>query len=175
VPPRTSTASRREECPISKHQPLRNPNGYHYRGSGATVGDSHRGPLNNRGKPISFANNANELTKNTNTHSHDPTAGAHGSGGPSSPPEQSAPVTLGRNSASLEGHSTTLMRLRLYRESDAPSGEVPPRSRARRPLGQSFASLEGWMPPQAKFDLARGLDAPSSEVPPRSRAGRPLK
>jgi hypothetical protein len=37
APPRNSTATRREECPISKYQPLRVPNGYHCRGSGATV------------------------------------------------------------------------------------------------------------------------------------------
>jgi hypothetical protein len=35
----------------------RDPNGYHRRGSGATVGDSHRGPLNNRENPLSFAKN----------------------------------------------------------------------------------------------------------------------
>jgi hypothetical protein len=45
TPPRNCTASRREECPISKRQPLRDPNGYHHRGSGATVGDSPRVPV----------------------------------------------------------------------------------------------------------------------------------
>jgi hypothetical protein len=40
APARNSPASRREERPISKHQPLRDPNGNHRRGSGATVGDS---------------------------------------------------------------------------------------------------------------------------------------
>jgi hypothetical protein len=45
APPRNNTAARREERPISKHQPLRVPNGYHRRGSGATVGDRHKGPL----------------------------------------------------------------------------------------------------------------------------------
>jgi hypothetical protein len=54
APPWNSTTSRREGCPISKHQPLRDPNGYHRRGSGATVGDSHRGPLKTGGKPIFF-------------------------------------------------------------------------------------------------------------------------
>jgi hypothetical protein len=43
----TALATRREECPISKHQHLRDPNGYTRRCSGATVGDSHEGPLNN--------------------------------------------------------------------------------------------------------------------------------
>jgi hypothetical protein len=50
APPRNSTTSKREERPISKHQPLRDPNGYHRRGSGATVGDSPRGPLKQPGE-----------------------------------------------------------------------------------------------------------------------------
>jgi hypothetical protein len=41
APPRNSTTTMREESPISKRQPLRVPNGYHHRGSGATVGDNH--------------------------------------------------------------------------------------------------------------------------------------
>jgi hypothetical protein len=44
VPPRNSTTNRREESPISKHQPLRVPNGYHRRGSG--------GPLITGGNPL---------------------------------------------------------------------------------------------------------------------------
>jgi hypothetical protein len=43
----TALATRREECPISKRQHLRDPNGYTRRCSGATIGDSHKGPLNN--------------------------------------------------------------------------------------------------------------------------------
>jgi hypothetical protein len=55
-------ATRREESPISKRQHLRDPNGYTHRCSGATVGDSHKGPLNNKGKPTYFRRkqNANE-------------------------------------------------------------------------------------------------------------------
>jgi hypothetical protein len=45
APPWNNIATRREEGPISKHQPLRVPNGYHCRGSGDTVGDNHKGPL----------------------------------------------------------------------------------------------------------------------------------
>jgi hypothetical protein len=71
-------------------------------------------------------------------------------------------ATLGRNSASLEGHGAELLKLRLARGLVAPSGEVPPRSGAGRP-------------PRAGFRLARGLNAPSSEVPSRSRAERPLE
>jgi hypothetical protein len=47
----TALATRREERPISKRQHLRDPNGYTHRCLGATVGDSHKGALNNRGKP----------------------------------------------------------------------------------------------------------------------------
>jgi hypothetical protein len=47
----TALATRREERPISKRQHLRDPNGYTHRCSGATIGDSHKGPLNNQGKP----------------------------------------------------------------------------------------------------------------------------
>jgi hypothetical protein len=55
-------AIRREESPISKRQHLRDHNGYTHRCSGATVGDSHKGPLNNQGNPLTFAKkqNANE-------------------------------------------------------------------------------------------------------------------
>jgi hypothetical protein len=101
------------------------------------VGNSHRGPLKNWGKPIFFRKkqNTNEFTNLKHAQdNHGLVAGAHGPGGPSGPPEQSAPATLGRNSASLEGHSTVLTRLRLARGLDAPSGEVPPRSRAGHPL-----------------------------------------
>jgi hypothetical protein len=63
------------------------------------------------------------------------------------------PATLGRNSASLEGHGTALANLCLARGLVAPSGEVSPRSRDGRP-------------PRARSRLARGLDAPSGEVPP---------
>jgi hypothetical protein len=40
-----------EDCPISKRQHQRDPNGYTRRCSWATVGENHRGPLNNQGKP----------------------------------------------------------------------------------------------------------------------------
>jgi hypothetical protein len=47
----TTLATRREEHPISKRQHLRDPNRYTRRCSEATVGDGHKGPLNNQGKP----------------------------------------------------------------------------------------------------------------------------
>jgi hypothetical protein len=109
-----------------------NPNGF------GIVGDSHRGPLKNRGKPIFFCKKQN-TTKLTNLKhaqdNHGSVAGAHGPSRPSGAPEQSAPAPLRQNSASLEGHSTTLTRPHLARGLDAPSGEVPPCSRAGRPLG----------------------------------------
>jgi hypothetical protein len=44
-------ATRGEESPISKRQHLRDPNGYTHRCSGATIRDSHKGRLNNQGRP----------------------------------------------------------------------------------------------------------------------------
>jgi hypothetical protein len=88
TPPQNSTTPRREECPISKHQPLQDPNGYHRRGSGATVGDNHRGPLNNRGKPTFFRKkqNTNELTTTKHTRKR-PRPGGRG--------PRPTPATLG--------------------------------------------------------------------------------
>jgi hypothetical protein len=43
-----------KKSPISRCQHLWGPNGYTRRCSGATVGDSHKGPLNNQGKPTFF-------------------------------------------------------------------------------------------------------------------------
>jgi hypothetical protein len=52
--PRNSTSNQGEESPISRRQHLRDPHGYTHRCSGATVGDSHKGPLNNQGNPLTF-------------------------------------------------------------------------------------------------------------------------
>jgi hypothetical protein len=76
-----------------------------------------------------------------------------------------APATLGRNSASLEGHDTALATLRLARGLVTPSGEVPSRSGAGRPLEWGplewgSASLEGRSPPRARSCLARGWTPP---------------
>jgi hypothetical protein len=103
-----------------------------------SVRDSHRGPLNNRENPTFFRKiqNTNELTTIKHTrNNHGPAAGDHGTGGPSSPPEQSAPATLERNSASLEGHNTALMKFCLARGAQHRTNETPPRSRFGRPLG----------------------------------------
>jgi hypothetical protein len=47
----TTSTTRREERPISKRQHLWDPNGHTRRCSWATDGNSHKGPLNNQGKP----------------------------------------------------------------------------------------------------------------------------
>jgi hypothetical protein len=44
-------ATRGEESPISKRQHMQDPNGYTHRCSRSTVRDSHKGPLNNQGRP----------------------------------------------------------------------------------------------------------------------------
>jgi hypothetical protein len=48
-----ASATRGEERLVSKRQHLRDPNRYTHKCSGATIGDSHKGPLNNWGKPTS--------------------------------------------------------------------------------------------------------------------------
>jgi hypothetical protein len=53
-PHEIAPATRREESPINKRRHLRDPNGYTRKCSGATVGDSHKGPVNNQGKPTYF-------------------------------------------------------------------------------------------------------------------------
>jgi hypothetical protein len=67
----TALATKREERPISRLQHLRDPNGNTHRCSGATVGDSPKGPLNNRGetrlKPAK-TQNTNQLTRLTRIH-----------------------------------------------------------------------------------------------------------
>jgi hypothetical protein len=130
VPRRNSTTTRREERPISKHQPLRVPNRYHRRGSGATVGDSHKGLLITRENPISSQNNknANELT-NCKLHLMQSRPGDRSPRPrqPQWPINRSTPAPLGQNSASLKG-------LVSYH--------------------QNPASLEGWTPPWAKPRLA---------------------
>jgi hypothetical protein len=177
VPPRNSTATRREERPISKHQPLRVPNGYHRRGSGATVGDSHKGLLITGENPISSQNNKNANESrivNYTSCNHGLVTGAHGPGNLSGPSTGQPRHPSGK----------TPPRSRAW----CRTTKTPPHSRAGRPLGRNPALLEGWTPPRAKLCLARGLDAPSGETPPRSgarhpsgetpprlRAGRPLE
>jgi hypothetical protein len=155
VTPRNSTATRREESPISKCQHLRDPNRYPCRCSGATVRDNHRGPLKNRGKPTFSRKNTN-----INKFASPKHAQHNRAWWPQRPTKTISPGTLERNSASLEGRSTALTKLCLARGPVAPSSEVPPRSRAERPLGRGLPRS------RARCPLGRG--------PPRSRVGRPL-
>jgi hypothetical protein len=101
--------------------------------SGATVGDSHKGPLNNQGetrlKPAKNAKHKSTRTPKAHTqHNHDP-------GGPRSPPGQhsgcpSSEIRLAR------GIDAPLGEVRLARGLYAPLGRGPPRSRAEHPLGR---------------------------------------
>jgi hypothetical protein len=110
--------------PISKHQPLQDPNGYHCRGSGATVGDSHRGPLKNRGKPIFFCKNTkHKRTHKRKTHSRQSRLSSRGprSWRPRWPTRTVSP-------------SHPRAKLHFARGAQLHSIEVPPRSRVGRPL-----------------------------------------
>jgi hypothetical protein len=153
VSPRNSTSVQGEECPISKCQHLRDPNGYTHRCSGATVGDSHEGPLNNQGKPAYVRKKQTQTSLKRAKQTHEPTA--H---------QMIDLATLGRNSASLEGYSATPVQLRLARGQVAPSGEVPSQSRAGRPLKRDSASLGGWTPPRARSRLDREPSTPLEQV-----------
>jgi hypothetical protein len=132
-------ATRGEESPINKRQHLRDPPGHTHRCSGATVGDSHKGPLNNQGKPTHLRIKQTQ-TNLKSTRKINPRA--HG------PPDNRLSHPR-RNSASLEGNVAALVKPRLARRPVAPSGEVPPCSGAGRPLEWGSASLEGWMTPRA--------------------------
>jgi hypothetical protein len=157
APPRNITATRREEHPISKRQPLWVPNGYHRRGSGATVRDGHEGPLITGNKPLFRKNNKTQTNPQIiehTQHNRSPVRGA--AHGPSNLSGSSSGSPLEQTSTSLEGWMPPRANLRLTRGMDAPSGESPPSSRDR-------------CPPRANLHLARGLYAPSGESPPRSR------
>jgi hypothetical protein len=105
-------ATRGEESPINRRHHLRDPQGYTHRCSGATVGDNHKGPLNNQGKPdyIRKKTNANEpkSTREINPWAHNP-------------------------SDSRPGISRA--ELRFARGAQRRTDKTPPRSRVSRPLG----------------------------------------
>jgi hypothetical protein len=109
-----------------------------------SVGDSHKGPLKNQGKPTFFRKkqNANE-PKTYLGQNLLPNGWAHGPGGPGGPP--------GRRPSHPRAELRSAQGARHY------TGKLPPRSGARRPLERGSASLEG-------------RSSPSGEVPPRSRA-----
>jgi hypothetical protein len=116
-------ATRGEESPISKRQHLRDPPGYTHRCSGATVGDSHKGPLNNRGKPTYLRKKNSDEPKST----HKIYPRAHG-------PPDNRPSHPQAELRFARGESAALVKPCLARGLIAPSGEVPPRLGAGRPL-----------------------------------------
>jgi hypothetical protein len=146
APPRNSTAARREECPISKRQPLRVPDGYHSKGSGATVGDNHKGPLIAGEKPL-----FRKIIKRKQTRKPQitPRVVAIRCGeGPmaqiTSAAHQVASLGTPQVNFRLAREPGTAPRnLHLARGLCAPSGDSPPRSRAPRLLERLSASLEG--------------------------------
>jgi hypothetical protein len=162
APLQNSTTIRRGERPIRKRQPLQVPDEYHRRGSGATVGDNHKGTLITGGNPFSFANNKN-TNELTNYKLHPKTITAR----------QQEPTAQATSAARQTiNPSTPRAKLCFARRAQHRTAGTPPRSRAGRPLGRDSASLEGWTPPRARLRLARGLDAPSGGSPPRLRLSR---
>jgi hypothetical protein len=142
----TAFSNQGEECPISKCQHPRDPNGYTRRCSGATVGDSHKGPLNNQGNPLKTRKNAKRGLNHKPKHMHDTittlVAPAARQGGTADDP--SGGVRLAR------GLDAPTSRTRLARGLDAPSGEVH--------LAQGLDT------PSGEVRLVRGLNTPSGEV-----------
>jgi hypothetical protein len=149
APLRNSTTTKREGHPISKRQPLRVPNGYYRRGSGATVGDDHKGPLMARGKPL-FC----KITKRKQIHK---------------------PQITPRVVAAQYGEGPTTQIISAAHQAanlNTPRANFRP-ARGPGAAPQISASLEGYAPPRASLRLlARGLRAPSGKSPPRSRATR---
>jgi hypothetical protein len=109
-------ATGREERPISRLQHLREPDRYTRRCSGATVGDSHKGPLKTGGillKTCKKRKHTSNLTRNTHGTAHAAVAPvAHQSGPARRSLEQGPPRSRAR----------------------APLERAPPRSRAHCPL-----------------------------------------
>jgi hypothetical protein len=151
----TTLATRREERPISRLQHLRDPNGNTQRCSGATVWDSPKGPLNNRGetrlKPAKNTKHKSTCTPNTHTQHK------HNLGGPRGP--------LGQHSECPSSGT------RLARGIDAPSGEVRLARGPYTPLGRGPSRSRAQSRPSNEVRLARGLSAPSGRA--RSARGHP--
>jgi hypothetical protein len=127
VPPRNSTAVRREESPISKHQPLQVPNGYHCRGSGATVGDNHKGPLITGETPL--LKNNKTLTNKPSNYKTRSVWSRPKAEGPTAQEFSTAHLTVGRgtpleNLQLARGPTAAPQNLRLARGANTPSGEA---------------------------------------------------
>jgi hypothetical protein len=97
------------------------------------VGDGHKGPLNNQGKPayLRKKTNANEPknTRKINPRAHGPPD--------SRPSHPRAELRFARGARCRTG------KFRLDRGLVAPSSEAPPRSGAGRPLERDSASIGG--------------------------------
>jgi hypothetical protein len=151
--------TRREERPISRFQHLREPQWQTHRCSGATVGDSPRGPLKQQGNPrLKHATKLNtpRLTMQDT---------AHAAEAPNSSPRRPAR----RSPRAGEACSRMYAYLRwapsrsrgcIYLE------QAPPRSRARSPLEQA--------PPRSRVRSALERGPPRSRVP-RTRAPAPVR
>jgi hypothetical protein len=148
APPQNGITTRREERPISKHQPLRVPNGYHRRGSGATVGDGHKGPLITGENPL-----FHEITKRKQTHK---------------------PHITPRAATAQYGERPMAQIISAAHQAAIPNTPRVDFRLARGPgaAARISALLEGYVPPRVSLLLAQGLRAPSGESLPRSRLPR---
>jgi hypothetical protein len=116
--------------PVNKRQPLRVPNKYHRRGSGATVRDGYKDPLINGKNPL-FC----KITKRKQAHIITDRCRE----------EPTAQIISAARQVSILG--TPRADLRLARGLRAPSGRSSPCSRATRTLGRISASLEDYTRP----------------------------
>jgi hypothetical protein len=139
-------ATRKEERPISRLQHLREPDRYTRRCSGATVGDSHEGPLKNWGesylKPAKNAKHKPNLGPNAKyTHNtiHAAVAPAAHRSGPTKHPLERGPPRSRAHTSIERGPSRSRVPASLE--------QGPPRSRVP-------ASLERG-PPRSRFPHKR--------------------
>jgi cell wall-associated NlpC family hydrolase len=120
-------ATRREERPISKRQHLRDPNGYTHKCSGATIGDSHKGPLNYQGNP-------------PKTHKKN---------------AKREPAHEPKNARAKKITPLVAPAARQSGTAERPLGPGPPRSGLNAPSGQVHLA-RGLTPPSGEVRLARG-------------------
>jgi hypothetical protein len=124
-PHETSRQPGGKKVPSAKRQHLQDPNGYLRKCSGATVGNSHRGPLRNRGEThlLSQKTKHKRIHKPKNTLK---TITAQWQG----PTALTAPAAH-QNSQT----SRPQAKLRFARGAQRRTNETPPGSRAGRPHG----------------------------------------
>jgi hypothetical protein len=150
-------ATRGGERPISRLHHLREPDRYTRRCSGATVGDSPKGPLNNQGetrlKPAKNAKRKSTCTPKTHTqHNHDP-------GGPHCPL-----VRRSRRPSS---------EVRLARGIDAPSGGVHLARGLHTPSGGVRLARGITSAPRARAENSLGRSPLRSRSPTRASPALP--